>query len=275
MDISMPMLSIGFSGEENARKAYIPIERYQALWPDATPNLVVIRPNDEEKYIADTVVEDTNLVWLVGAVDTIYEGQGQAQIIFGDSEKHIIGKSEVFTVNVRNSLPGDTDIVVPEPMEPWMNRLLEAADTVVSAATDVSEDAEAATRAKEEAEAAARSAGESARGASVSAQSAGKASENAGQSAETASSASKQAVAAKEAIESLGVTGETLGPEEDVTVEKTVAEGIVTLHFAIPRGASGVSAIIKDGTWWNWDVATEQFIDSDIPSSGVELVRLL
>lgn len=32
--------------------------------------------------------------------------------------------------------------------------------------------------------------------------------------------------------------------------------------------------IIQNGTWWMWDTATSQYVDTTLPTSGVEIVRL-
>lgn len=145
----------------------------------------------------------------------------------------------------------------------------EAAESAQQAAegaqSSVSSDASAAEAAKtaalaaqQAAEAAKGSAETSATGAAESASQASKsasdASGNAAAAAVSASTASQAAAdaqeakegaeAAREAIESLEVAGETLTPEEPVTVTKTVSEtGVVTLTFGIPQGKTGARGL--------------------------------
>jgi hypothetical protein len=63
--------------------------------------------------------------------------------------------------------------------------------------------------------------------------------ESASTSAIEASASASQAESAKEAIENLGVTAETLDPGSQASVTKTVDEhGVVTLIFGIPKGGA-------------------------------------
>ena len=48
-----------------------------------------------------------------------------------------------------------------------------------------------------------------------------------------------RAIEAREAIEAMSATAETLSTGEDVFVEKTETNGVVNLHFGLPRGDKG------------------------------------
>ena len=52
----------------------------------------------------------------------------------------------------------------------------------------------------------------------------------------------EEAVAAKEAIENMTVSAETLGEGEEASVSKTIQNGVVNLHFGIPRGEDGADS---------------------------------
>lgn len=101
-----------------------------------------------------------------------------------------------------------------------------------------------ATAAEESATQATTKAGEAASSASEAAGSATTAGNHASDAEESAGLAqgyASDAKAAKEAIENLGVAGETLQAGQGVQVEKTVStSGVVTLTFKIPQGPQGV-----------------------------------
>ena len=130
-----------------------------------------------------------------------------------------------------------------------------SATTAQGAATEAqvhSEDAQgfasaastSATAAEESATQATTKAGEAASSASEAAGSATTAGNHASDAEESAGLAqgyASDAKAAKEAIENLGVAGETLQAGQGVQVEKTVStSGVVTLTFKIPQGPQGV-----------------------------------
>ena len=105
--------------------------------------------------------------------------------------------------------------------------------------------------------------------------------------ANAAQAAAEQAQAnaedAVEVIQDMGVDATTLAPGSSATVEKSVdpQSGAVTLHYGIPRGdqgdkgEAGKSPIIRNGIWAIWDKAAEAYVDTSIPSSGVEIIRLI
>lgn len=102
--------------------------------------------------------------------------------------------------------------------------------------------AETAQSAAESVTGVAENAEESAQAADASAQQAQTAAETAAQDAEDAESAATTAIQAKEAIENLDVASETLEPDENVDVVKSVSEqGVVTLTFKVPRGQRGLT----------------------------------
>ena len=201
----MKLLTIGYGGEQNARRVLIPIGPYQAMWPNATPQLVVVRPVDEAEYIAVTTVEEDNLVWVPSAVDCQYVGVGKCQVVFTDAENNVIGKSEIFVVQV-NAAVGDGLETPPEPYEPWINSILAAADITVENAAKTTADAADAER-------------------------------YAGAASDSATAAEQ----AKRAIEDMDVAGNTLEPDSPVTITKTVdpETGAITLTFGIPQGEKG------------------------------------
>ena len=92
-------------------------------------------------------------------------------------------------------------------------------------------------QAQQQAQAAANSATQAAQSASQAAQSVSQI----GTAVEDTQANAQAAQDAQEAIENLGVSGETLSPGEQVQVIKTVGEdGVVTLTFRIPQGIQGI-----------------------------------
>lgn len=66
--------------------------------------------------------------------------------------------------------------------------------------------------------------------------------------ADRAENAAENAEAAQSAIENMTVSSETLEPDSEVTVEKTVVGGVVNLEFGIPRGATGAVVSVAGKT---------------------------
>ena len=62
--------AIGYTPENEARKLRFSIAKYAAYWPDATPEMLVVRPGEDAPYIAKTQVEGKELVWMVTRYDT-------------------------------------------------------------------------------------------------------------------------------------------------------------------------------------------------------------
>lgn len=99
-----------------------------------------------------------------------------------------------------------------------------------------------ATAAQPAADAAAQSASQASQYATNAANSAAAASGSATTASTKATEAGNSATAAaasRQAIENLGVASNTLDPGSAATVGKTVSQGVVTLTFGIPRGATG------------------------------------
>ena len=104
-----------------------------------------------------------------------------------------------------------------------------------------------ASAAQPSADAAAQSAQAAANSATAalgSATSAGNSATSAGNSATAAGNSATAAAASRQAIENLGVASNTLDPGSAATVTKTVSQqGVVTLTFGIPRGATGSQGV--------------------------------
>lgn len=86
-------------------------------------------------------------------------------------------------------------------------------------------------------------AAQSAQAAANSATAASGSATSAGNSATSAGNSATAAAASRQAIENLGVASNTLDPGSAATVAKTVSQGVVTLTFGIPRGATGSQGV--------------------------------
>lgn len=90
---------------------------------------------------------------------------------------------------------------------------------------------------------------------------------------QAAEDAAEAAEKAQQAIENLGVAANAAtGSTPTVTKTVNAQTGQVTLTFGLISGKPG---IIQNGTWWTYDETAGAYVDTGIPSSGVELVRLL
>lgn len=94
---------------------------------------------------------------------------------------------------------------------------------------------------------------------------------------EAAEQAAGDAEAALEALQGMSVAATTLAAGSSATATKTVDSetGVAMITFGIPAGADGVAPKIQNGTWWVWDALTSAYVDTTIPASGTEVVRLI
>ena len=119
------MIPIGYDGEINARERRIDISGLIAMWPGATPTLMIRRSGDEAAWPVVTRLAGRTLIWEIKAEDVAVPGRGEYEIQMRDAAEDILGKSARGEIIVHESLTGGGD--PPEAAESWVANVLDAA----------------------------------------------------------------------------------------------------------------------------------------------------
>lgn len=219
--------TLGRVGENLRRDMLFDIGAYLDAYEAAT-FLLLHRPHG---YVAaypvhGTTVEGEFLDWPVTSADTSVEGSGECELIVYSGQ--VVAKTVIYKTLVLRALSDGGEI--PDPLEEWQKRMLEAEETAVEAGT-------AAEAAAETAQGAAETAREQADRAEASAQEIDGAIDEAREAAHDAQEAARTA----QHVADMGVAAETLEPGSDVSVEKMIDPdtGEITLHFGITEGEPG------------------------------------
>lgn len=143
MKTNLPdIVAIGYVGEQYSRVISLDVSSEMEMWPNSTPFLSYIRPNETEVYLAVTTLNGGTLEWIPDAFATENEGFGSLQIIFTATEDStlIIGKSPVIPLKVKHSLDeGETPV---EPDETFLASVTAQAERAISAAEEAGRYAE-------------------------------------------------------------------------------------------------------------------------------------
>lgn len=191
-------IPLGRQGENLAAQVQFPcVSTYQELYGDGNFQLVAQREGDEIPYPVTVTVDGDTVRWDVTNVDTAVVGYGQAILHYYAGEA--LAKTVVFETLVANALGAAGD--VPDPYETWFQQLLQAAEGVIEAVQETTEQANAAIAAKEAAQEAADDAAQSAE---ASAGSAGDAAASASAAAQSAESAAQDADRAEQGAATAG-----------------------------------------------------------------------
>lgn len=225
---AMPGLEIhlGRVGENMAVCVVLDVTDWRQTYGDGSVQLLHKRNGDQYPYPCAIEADGGRVCWPVTASDVAVAGKGWAELQYLVGE--VCVKSETFATRVERAL-GNAGPTPPEPHEGWVQQVLEAGAQVEASAEEA---IEAAARAQEHADSVAELK-------EVAVQ-AHEAAVEALEALEGIDEAQQAVAADRAAIEAMTVTSETLEPGEDATVEKIKQDGVMTLHFGIPTGDSGV-----------------------------------
>lgn len=73
---------IVFTPENNAREFAFDIGKYISAWPECTPEMLVVRPDEDVARPVVTRVEDRQIIWSVTRYDTQIPGTGRMWVVF-------------------------------------------------------------------------------------------------------------------------------------------------------------------------------------------------
>ena len=121
------LISIGRKTENNAEHIDFDISPWLEKWPGIVCHVLPTLPGEQYHYPAICVQEDNILRWNVSRSDTMREGVGRVAIqgVLGDVCKM---SAETYTSIENNHM--DMSSTPPDPAQPWVEKVLEAADAV-------------------------------------------------------------------------------------------------------------------------------------------------
>lgn len=199
---------LGVQGENLATQITADVSGWLAQWPDGQVIVRLIDAN-RQSHLADTVVSDGTLVWIVTAADTALGGYGVGviELVQGD----VVKKSEPFATRVITDPQASGQ--APEPVPGWVEETIARMEELEAGAAQSAGDAQT-----------------SAESAQTSAQSAQTAAAQAAQSAEDAAAVLPQV--------------ETAGAAQVTAIQ---AAGQQQTQAVTAAGAQQVSAVQTEG----------------------------
>ena len=116
-----PEIYLGRQGEKNYREIVFDLSALITKYGAGTATLCHQRSQDLAPYVVEESTSDT-LTWVVSDTDTAFPGIGYAEFryTFGNDN---LSKSTIFATNVKESL--NDDIVVPEPLQSYFDKMME------------------------------------------------------------------------------------------------------------------------------------------------------
>lgn len=125
-------LDLGYQGESDTRVIKIDVSAWLERFPEATIVIQVLRP-DGKKYLRSSKPVDGVMTWVIDKDEVSVPGYGMAQIaaINLDTGEHY--RSRVVETIIKESLQEFLeDLEDGDPMNSWVNVILNAADEVKS-----------------------------------------------------------------------------------------------------------------------------------------------
>lgn len=125
-------LDLGYQGESDTRVIKIDVSAWMERFPEATIVVQVLRP-DGKKYLRSSKPVDGVMTWVIDKDEVSVPGYGMAQIaaINLDTGEHY--RSRVVETIIKESLQEFLEDLEPgDPMNSWVDEILNAADEVKS-----------------------------------------------------------------------------------------------------------------------------------------------
>ena len=262
---------LGVQGENLATQITADVSGWLAQWPDGQVIVRLIDAN-RQSHLADTVVNDGTLVWIVTAADTAQGGYGVGviELVQGD----VVKKSEPFATRVITDPQASGQ--APEPVPGWVEETIARMEELEAGA------AQSADAAQTSAQSAQTSAGSAQAAAAQAAQSAEDAAavlpqvETAGAAQVTAIQAAGQqqtqavTAAGAQQVSAVQTEGadqrsaiETAGAAQAATIQ---AEGQTQQTAIQQKGADTLASIPADYTELSGDVADLKSEIAQVPS---------
>ena len=145
-----PVIDIGKQTEKGVTRIGFDVHEWLDDWPGMVFSVQPTRPGETESYFAASEMVGSVVFWLVGAVDTEKPGSGTVEVLGVTEDERKLSFMCRTSIANTNTV---TTAEIPEPNQPWVDRVILAADSAANSATDSAVSADkAAASAKEAAE---------------------------------------------------------------------------------------------------------------------------
>lgn len=125
------VIHLGKQTEKGVREVRLDCAVWKALWPSLDFSVWVTPPGGKSAYPAVTHMEGDVLVWPVSDADTAVSGDGYMEVMgMAEGLKKL---SAITTTRIMSTTTGATSDP-PPPSQPWVDKVLEAADRAEAAA---------------------------------------------------------------------------------------------------------------------------------------------
>lgn len=113
---------LGIRGENKARTVRIDLSDWLKEFPQASFQAVILRPDEDVPYLAQTVLNGVVLEWLVTSSDVAIAGNGEIEI--RAIQDDIIKKSVTVQTIIMDCMDGTASPNPPDPYQSWLDRLI-------------------------------------------------------------------------------------------------------------------------------------------------------
>ena len=133
-----PVIDIGKQTEKGVTRIGFDMHEWLDDWPEMKFSVQPTRPGEKESYFADTEMVGSVIFWLVGAVDTEKPGSGTVEVLgVTEDERKLSFMCRTSIANTNTA----TTAEIPEPNQPWVDRVIIAGETAKKKAKEASESA--------------------------------------------------------------------------------------------------------------------------------------
>lgn len=119
-------IELGHAGENEAIELYVDVSPWVEDWESCSISVNILRPFEDAFYTVDGELDGTVYTYVVTNTDTAIAGTGTLEFVCVSDGKVITSAVTKFFVGER--LRGTVSPEPPEPVLPWLNRALQAAD---------------------------------------------------------------------------------------------------------------------------------------------------
>ena len=143
------VIDIGKQTEKGVTRIGFDVHEWLDDWPGMAFSVQPTRPGETESYFAASEMVGSVVFWLVGAVDTEKPGSGTVEVLgVTEDERKLSFMCRTSIANTNTATVAE----VPEPNQPWVDRVILAADSAAKSATESEAFADNAAASAKEAE---------------------------------------------------------------------------------------------------------------------------
>ena len=125
-NVNTRIVDIGIQGENKARTNIFDITEFVENFGEGTLSILHQRPGEDYAYPVSFVLDGYLAIWKSRNSDLEIAGHGQ--LILQYEVDDIIVKTLIFTTVIHKSIGDEGD--VPEPIEPWVDEVLDAKEAI-------------------------------------------------------------------------------------------------------------------------------------------------